>query len=193
MSSHLSQAKARAPRRVTTPSRGGRLTLVPRAARGTPKVPFVVLVLLVLGGGLVGLLVLNTSLQQGAFYEASLQDQQSALATKQEDLRLEVAALRDPQRLAREAQSLGMVPNTNPAFIDLSDGSVLGDPKPATAGTSPQLTVPHRHGLLTAHTDAVGQPSDQQPDHHTDQQNDQQNNQPNNHPGNQAPGPEAGR
>ena len=145
MSSLPSQARSRAPRRDTTPSRPARLTVVPRTARNTPKVPFVVLVLLVLGGGLVGLLVLNTALQQGAFQLASLQGQQTMLATKEEDLRLRVAALRDPQRLAREAQRLGMVPNTNPAFLDLRDGSVLGDPQPAAAGTGPQLSVPPSH------------------------------------------------
>jgi hypothetical protein len=156
-----------------TPGRGGRLTVVPRSARNTPKVPFVALVLLVLGSGLVGLLVLNTSLQQGAFYEASLQDKQNALATKQEDLRLKIAALRDPQRLADQARSLGMVPNLNPAFIHLSNGSVLGDPQPAMAGTYPQLTVPRRQvgsqvGSRQAHP------------HHS-------------HPSHQQAGPEAGR
>jgi hypothetical protein len=173
VSSLLSQAKARSPRRVTNSGRAGRLTLVPHAVRRTPKVPFVVLVLFVLGGGLVGLLVLNTSLQQGAFDEASLQDQQNALATKQEDLRLTVAALRDPQRLAREAQSLGMVPNTNPAFIDLGDGSVLGDPQPATAGTGPQLTVPAGHAVPHAPANQRAQHTHQQGDHtghHTGQQ-----------------------
>jgi hypothetical protein len=152
-----------------TPGRGGRLTVVPRSARNTTKVPFVALVLLVLGSGLVGLLVLNTSLQQGAFYEASLQDKQNALATKQEDLRLKIAALRDPQRLAGQARSLGMVPNLNPAFIHLSNGSVVGDPQPAMAGTYPQLTVPRRQ---------VGS-RQAQPDH--------------SHPSHQPAGPEAGR
>jgi hypothetical protein len=145
VSSLPSQARSRAPRGDTTPSRPARLTVVPRTARNTPKVPFVVLVLLVLGGGLVGLLVLNTALQQGAFHLASLQGQQSRLDTKQEDLRLRVDALRDPQRLAREAQRMGMVPNTSPAFLDLRNGSVLGDPQPAAAGTGPQLTVPPSH------------------------------------------------
>jgi hypothetical protein len=150
------------------------LTLVPRAVRRTPNVPFVVLVLFVLGGGLVGLLVLNTSLQQGAFYEASLQGQQNALATKQEDLRLKVAALRNPQRLAREAQSLGMVPNTNPAFIDLGDGSVLGDPQPATAGTGPQLTVRTGHGVPDAPANPGVKHTNQQAGHQANHQSNQQ-------------------
>jgi hypothetical protein len=188
VSSLLSQAKARSPRRVTNSGRAGRLTLVPRAVRRAPKVPFVVLVLFVLGGGLVGLLVLNTSLQQGAFYEASLQDQQNALATKQEDLRLKVAALRDPQRLAREAQSLGMVPNTNPAFIDLSDGSMLGDPQPATAGTGPQLTVPTGHGFPHGPANPRIQQTNQQghhTGHHTHHHTGQQAGHQNNHQSNQ--------
>ena len=48
---------------------------------------------------------------------------------------MELDALRDPQRLAVAAKELGMVPPSQPAFIRLGDGRVLGTrrrPPPAT-------------------------------------------------------------
>ena len=40
--------------------------------------------------------------------------------------------LRDPQRVARKAQGMGMVIPATPAFLRLADGKVLGTPAPAT-------------------------------------------------------------
>jgi hypothetical protein len=40
--------------------------------------------------------------------------------------------LRNPQRVALQAKRLGMVPQAAPAFVNLSDGTVLGTPTPAT-------------------------------------------------------------
>ena len=44
-----------------------------------------------------------------------------------------------PQRLARQANKLGMVPSVNPAFLRMPDGRVLGDPVVAP-GTAPPPT-----------------------------------------------------
>jgi hypothetical protein len=45
---------------------------------------------------------------------------------------MELDVLRDPQRVAREAQGMGMVIPATPAFLRLADGKVLGTPTPAT-------------------------------------------------------------
>lgn len=142
MSTFLGQARARMPRFLESAHERARLTVVPQRAPRVARVPFVILVLLLLGAGLVGLLVLNTSLQQGAFQAAALQTRQVALSTRQHDLELEVSTLQNPQRLARVAQHLGMVPNTNPVFIDAASGQVLGSPAPAIPGTGPELRPP---------------------------------------------------
>jgi cell division protein FtsL len=130
------------PRFLESAHERARLTVVPQRAPRVARVPFVILMLLLLGAGLVGLLVLNTSLQQGAFQAAALQTRQVALSTRQHDLELEVSTLQNPQRLARVAQRLGMVPNTNPVFIDAANGRVLGSPAPAIPGTGPELRPP---------------------------------------------------
>ena len=46
---------------------------------------------------------------------------------------MELDGLRDPQRVAQQAQDMGMVPPTSPAFLQLSDGKVLGKAAPPPA------------------------------------------------------------
>lgn len=128
-------------RREPVPERERWLDVVPKAPFKAPRVPFVLLVLAVLGVGLVGLLLLNTSLQQGSFAIHDLQRQTSLLADRQSELERKVAVLQAPENLAARAVKLGMVPNPNPAFLRLSDGKVLGDPTPATAPPKPKPKV----------------------------------------------------
>jgi hypothetical protein len=47
-----------------------------------------------------------------------------------------------PANVARRALVFGMVPNTNPAFLRLSDGKVLGKPEPATRGSNIRSVSP---------------------------------------------------
>ncbi len=105
-----------------------RLTVVPRRAGRAPRVPFVSLVSLLLVGGVVGLLLFNTSMQQSSFTATSLERQAQLLAAEEQSLEMELETLRDPQRVAVQAREMGMVPPANPAFIRLADGRVLGTP-----------------------------------------------------------------
>jgi hypothetical protein len=109
-----------------------RLTVVPRARTRTSPVPFVMLVSFALLAGVIGLLMFNTSMQQAAFTATSMERQASTLEARKETLQMELDQLRDPQRVAREAQGMGMVIPATPAFLRLSDGKVLGTPAPAT-------------------------------------------------------------
>ncbi len=109
-----------------------RLTVVPRARTRTSPVPFVMLVSFVLLAGVIGLLMFNTSMQQAAFTTTTLEQQATTLNAREQALRMELDVLRDPQRVAREAQGMGMVIPAAPAFLRLSDGKVLGTPAPAT-------------------------------------------------------------
>ena len=86
------------------------------------------LVVLLLAGGVAGLLAFNTSMQQNSFTATALQHQADALAAREQSLAMDLERLRDPQQLAARAKKLGMVPPTNPAFVRLSDGKVLGQP-----------------------------------------------------------------
>ncbi|MGH3482153.1 MAG: hypothetical protein ACRDPQ_02850 [Nocardioidaceae bacterium] len=121
------RARASRPR----PDSRGRLSVVPPRASTARGGPFVMLVAAILVVGLVGLLMLNLSMQKASFRLAALQDRAAALQTKEQSLDLKVDRLSSNDRLSDEAIRMGMVPNPNPVFLDLSDGSVIGDPTAA--------------------------------------------------------------
>lgn len=110
-----------------------RLRVVPGRAPTHTRVPFMALVSLVLLGGIIGLLLFNTSMQQAAFATTALESQAGTLAARQQTLEMELDVLRNPQRVAERAQAMGMVPGGTPAYLQLPSGKVLGEPAPATA------------------------------------------------------------
>lgn len=114
------------------------LRLVPQGRSQAARTPFAVVLVVVLGGGLLGLLLLNTLVAQGSFTLHDLTKQSRALQQRQEELAGQVQALQAPEQLAVAATRLGMVPGGPPAFLRLPDGRVLGSP---TAGKAlPQLS-----------------------------------------------------
>lgn len=135
MSTLMTQARTRVPRFAEAAVERARLTVVPQRNLGrtqAARTPFAVLVLGMLAAGVVGLLMFNTHMQQASFTATALQQQVTELTAKEQSLNMELDALRDPQRLASAAKELGMVPPTQPAFVRLADGSVLGNPTAAT-------------------------------------------------------------
>lgn len=120
--------RQRAPRIAGAAVERARLTVVPRAQTRAARLPFVSLVTVLLLGGVVGLLLFNTSMQQSAFTATSLEQRAAVLSARQESLGMKLEQLRDPQEVARRAQRLGMRVPAAPLFLDLSDGSVAGDP-----------------------------------------------------------------
>ncbi len=131
-------ARSRVPRFAEAAVERARLTVVPpRRTLGrtqAARTPFAVLVIAMLAGGVVGLLMFNTSMQQTSFEATALQDRVNVLTAEEQSLALELDKLRDPQHLALAAKELGMVAPTQPAFVRLADGRVLGNPTPATVG-----------------------------------------------------------
>ena len=129
-------ARTRVPRFAEAAVERARLTVVPpRRSLGrtqAARTPFAVLVLVMLAAGVVGLLMFNTNMQQASFTATALQDQVSVLSAKEQSLALELDQLRDPQHLAVAAKALGMVAPSQPAFLELGTGRVLGSPAPAT-------------------------------------------------------------
>lgn len=116
------------------------LTLVAPTRSGAPRAPFVVLVGTLLVGGLAGLLFLHTALAEDSFQMQDLRNRSAALAAREQALEQQVALEASPKRLAARAESLGMVRSINPGFIRLSDGKVLGKPKPGLAPPPPVAT-----------------------------------------------------
>lgn len=126
MSSPAVQVRSRMPRLAEKAVERARLTVVPRRRTKAPRMPFVALVSLVLLGGVVGLLLFNTSMQQASFAATALEQQASTLQAREQILRMELDVLRDPQHVAAQAQQMGMVVGQAPQFLDSRTGQVVG-------------------------------------------------------------------
>lgn len=107
------------------------LRLVAPVRARARRTPFVVVVVSLLSIGLVGLIVISTTLQDQAFKLAELQRESTSLKIEQQRISRQVDALDSPGSVAQKAISLGMVPNANPVFLRPSDGEVIGQPVPA--------------------------------------------------------------
>ncbi|MEV7688602.1 septum formation initiator family protein [Streptomyces bungoensis] len=105
--------------------------LFPAGRARAARTPFVLLVVLLLGGGLIGLLVLNSALSEGAFELDDLQKQTKNLTDDEQALQRDIDAYSAPDALQRRARELGMVPGGDPAFLG-PDGTVKGVPGPAS-------------------------------------------------------------
>lgn len=116
-----------------------RLVVVPRKRTRAPRIPFVALVSAILVGGVVGLLMFNTSMQNASFTEQKLSEQASALAARQQVLEMDLQHLRDPQTVAEAAQKEGLVIPTSVAMINILTGKITGQADPATADNTPPL------------------------------------------------------
>ncbi|MFD5317347.1 septum formation initiator family protein [Streptomyces sp. NPDC127098] len=105
----------------------GRLAgLVPKGSSTAARTPFVLLVVLLLGSGMLGLLFLNASLNEGSFELSELRRETQELTDQQQELQAEVDGYSAPDALAERARELGMVPDGPPVFLG-PDGSLLGD------------------------------------------------------------------
>jgi hypothetical protein len=124
-------------RRAAAPSADRRLRAVPPPRFRAARAPFVIVVVAILGAGLVGLLLLNTALAQGSFRIHDLQNRTAALQDREQQLQTAVDVAGTPAKLAAAAHRLGLVPATDPGFLRLSDGRVLGEPQAATAAPKP--------------------------------------------------------
>lgn len=114
----------------------GRLRVAPPEPVAAPRTPFVLLVLTLVAGGIVGLLVLNTAINADAFKITALKDQQNQLDTQEQQLNQELAELQSPGNLQAAATRLGLVPAGTPAYIQLPNGRILNVPQPAGSDSS---------------------------------------------------------
>jgi hypothetical protein len=134
-----------------------RLRLVRRVPADSPRLPFALLVIGLVAAGLVGLLIVNTSMQSGAFEVGRLQQQNQLLSEQQGDLQRQVQQLSSPVAVTNRAAALGMVADPNPGFLRLSDSKVLGSPQPA--GPDPTATKPAAKKPVTPAKPAVKKPA----------------------------------
>lgn len=119
-----------------------RLSVVPRLRSRAPRVPFVTLVSVILLGGVIGLLLFNTSMQQASFEASRLQAQAGTLTARQQALQSESDRLNNPQNVAARAAKLHMVVPPVPATLDLTTGKVSGTPTAATPADTLPIAPP---------------------------------------------------
>jgi hypothetical protein len=98
----------------------------PGAAVAAPRTPFILLILGLLGGGLVCLLVINTTLDASSFKISQLQQSNTTLAQQEQTLQREVSAAEAPAQIEQLAYQLGMRPVTELHFLDVGVGTRSG-------------------------------------------------------------------
>ncbi|MFE9931704.1 hypothetical protein [Streptomyces sp. NPDC005533] len=132
----------------------------PRPGGQAARMPFVLLVVALLGGGLISLLLLNSALNEGSFQLTRLKKETTALTDEEQALQRDVDAHSAPDALQRRAQELGLVPGGSPVFIG-PDGKVAGAAAPAEASPSP--TPPPAPPASPAPAGPTPAPPSQQP------------------------------
>lgn len=127
------RSAALAPERPPEPGHGTapQLRVAPPAPVPVPRTPFVALILLVVLGGVLGILLLNTKVNENAFILHDLREDQAALDQRQQELEEEIAQAGTPARLAEEAQRLGLVQAEELAYLRLPGGEMVREPMPA--------------------------------------------------------------
>ena len=123
------------PRPADQPVPGGGRGAAPvplRAAvarqRVRSRTPFVLLLIGLLGGGLVCLLLINTTLAQGSFQITAMQHKNAGLAQQEQALQQQITQEQSPASIAARARQLGMRPAGRLRFIDLKTGHIYNQP-----------------------------------------------------------------
>lgn len=103
-----------------------RLRAVPPLPERMARVPFITVLIAIFGVGMVGLLMVNTSLQNQAFESRALTRQAAQMVYQEAELQSQLNSMRTPEQIAVKASALGMRANPRPAFLVVPSGKVLG-------------------------------------------------------------------
>lgn len=137
----MSAATVLAPRESVRRVEGVWLRAVQGDAKSITRVPFLVFMSALLGAGMVGVLLLNTTLQNQAFTIRALQKQATDLGYQQAMLQAQIDRANSPQELGIRAAALGMAPNPHAAYLRLEDGRLSGSAVAVTGREIPAITA----------------------------------------------------
>lgn len=153
------------PEPLEDPARGDRaqrprIEAVPAgsAASARPRLVYGIVAGVGLGVIVAAQLLLSVGLSQGAYEISALQQTEKTLGRSNSDAKHVIDQLSSAQNLASNALGLGMVANSSPVYLRLSDGAVLGVPTAAgaeSAGATVQNLVPNSL-LATTKAEAAG-------------------------------------
>lgn len=111
-----------------------RLRLVDAPAAGRrPRTLYAVVALLGVAVIVGAQIVLSMLTTQDSYRVADLMQERRDLTLQAQELEDDVAGLASPQYLAANASSLGMVIDSTPGYLRLSDGRITGDTTPASS------------------------------------------------------------
>ena len=121
-----------------------RLTVVSTPKTGGSSMPFALLCTLIVTATLAALLFMNIQMSNASYDITRLQGQSQRLTEESQGLQETNERLGTPQELERQAREIGMVPVSDPAYIDLDTGQIIGETAPAeqTEGTPELADVP---------------------------------------------------
>ena len=113
---------------------------VTRAApRGRHRMPFILMLCVLLGGALVCTLLISTTLAAGSYRITKLQQSVDALARQRQTLQEQVAQAQSSQVIEQQAEALGMRQQGQLRFLNLKTGKVETD---AGSGAVQAINVP---------------------------------------------------
>lgn len=145
------EREQRQPLQSAPPPRERRIRRDRLTSTGTPirsamaRVPFVLLVMVLMAGGIVAALTLSTMTDESALQTNRSQQQQVDLRLKIEAAKRDVLSLGSLPRLQQQAVALGLVPAGDAAILVVGpDGkpTVVGTPTPVPGPTPPATTTP---------------------------------------------------
>ncbi|CAL9362430.1 MULTISPECIES: hypothetical protein [Nocardiopsis] len=116
-----------ATRPAAAPARAKRTRTGGGAQGRAPRIPFVLLILFLLGATLVSLLVLRSVVAEEAFAIANLKEENRELSYEEQQRRSTVAELESSERISDEAEAMGMEQGGEPPlFLDPETGEISG-------------------------------------------------------------------
>ncbi|MEU4554823.1 hypothetical protein EV382_3329 [Micromonospora violae] len=113
-------------------ARPPRLRVAPPPPMSVPRAPFAALIVVLVVGGVLGILAVNTKINENAFRLERLQQQQARLDLEKQQLDKQIADAEAPGSLTAKARQLGLVDAGEPGYIRLPDGKTLEVPQPSS-------------------------------------------------------------
>jgi hypothetical protein len=114
-----------------TPRRHIEIVATRSQRQARPRIIYALSAVTAMAAIVVSQLLLSVGISQSAYEISTLQSRQVELGRTAESLSEDLVRASSPQSLAANAAALGMVSNSNPVYLRLSDGVVLGAPQQA--------------------------------------------------------------
>jgi len=109
--------------------------------RSRPRIVYALTAIAGVGAIIVAQLLLSVGTSQGAYEISALQASQAELSRTEASVNEDLVQVSSPQSLAANAAALGLVSNSNPVYLRLSDGAVLGAPSSASGSQASSASL----------------------------------------------------